>query len=132
MLLLRKIDCYGQLILTPLIIIISLSFRDSWLIVLFLMGSWQLISAIFNTCSFLQTVFEKRILIYWIFCIAELVFFYLTYWTQLLTSPTPEVSFWITIGGAIAIDIYYLTIYFKFIEFIFLRDELDGLTKSKH
>ena len=134
MLLLRKIDCYGQLMLAVLIILIMpLLFNGNFFIGLLFMAGWQIISAIFNTYSFLQTRFEKRILLYWAFCVAELALIYFTYRIQLFTtSITAEICFWITAGGALATGSYYWSIYFKFIEFISLRNELDGLTKSKH
>jgi len=43
-----------------------------------------------------------------------------------------EILSGITLLGAIAIEVYYWKIYFKLIDLISLRDELDGLTKSKH
>ena len=134
MLLLRKIDCYGQLILAVLFVLaVPLLFAGSFLTGLFLMGCWQIISAIFNTYTFTQTGFEKRILLYWAFCAADLVLFYFSYWTQLFTNTViAEVFFWVSIAGAVVIAAYYWRIYFKFIEFISLRNELDGLTKSKH
>ena len=134
MFLLRKIDCYGQLTLAILsIVIMPLLFNGSFFTGLLFMGCWQIISAAFNTYGFLHTHFEKRILFFWAFGVADLALLYFTYWIQLFTtSLTAEIFFWITVGGAIAIGVYYLAIYFKFIEFIFLRNELDGLTKSKH
>ena len=134
MLLLRKIDCYGQFVLGILIIImIPILFNGSFFIGLLLIGCWQIISAIFNTYSFLQTGFEKRILFYWAFFVTDLALFYFTYWIHIFTaSVAAEVFFWITVGGAIALGAYYWRIYFKFIEFISLRNELAGLIKSKH
>ncbi len=132
---LRKIDCYGQLILGVLTIIsVLILFGGGLLIGLFLIGCWQVISAVFNTNSFIRAGFKKRIFHYWAFWIANLVLLFLSYSPVALISNkiATEVLSGITLLGAIAIAVYYWKIYFKLINLISLRDELDGLTKSKH
>ena len=135
MLSLRKIDCYGQLILGVLTIISMLILFGSGLFIgLFLIGCWQVISAVFNTNSFIRAGFKKRISHYWIFCIVDLVLLFL-FWSPVAQIPNKivtEVLSGITLLGAIAIAVYYWKIYFRLINLISLRDELDGLTKSKH
>ena len=135
MLSLRKIDCYGQLIVGLLTIISVLILFGSGLITgLFLLCCWQVISAVFNTNSFIRAGFKKRIFHYWAFCIANLILLFLSSSpvALILNNIVTEVLSGITLLGAIAIAVYYWKIYFKLIDLIFLRDELDGLTKSKH
>lgn len=135
MLHLRKIDCYGQLILGSLAISSMLILFGSGLLIgLFIIGGWQVISAIFNTKSFIRAGFQKRILVYWMACITDLLLLFLTYSSIRLIPDNiaAEVLSGITLLGAIAIAVYYWKIYFKLIGLISLRDELDGLTKAKH
>ena len=134
MLLLRKIDCYGQMILVPgtLATIPFLYFFGVGLGLL-LLGCWQIISALLNTYIFIETGYKKPILIYWILCIADLASIsLLLLFENNLTSGFIAITFWISIGAAVFIAAYYLTIYYRLIEHISLRNELDGLTKSKH
>ena len=100
---------------------------------LFLLGCWQLISALLNTYSFIDTGYKKSILAYWIYCIADLgsISLLLIFGNDL----SPDyimAALWIAIGAAVFIAGYYLRIYYRLIELISLRNELDGLTKSKH
>jgi len=100
---------------------------------LLLLGCWQLISALLNTYSFIDTGYKKPILLYWILCIADLgAISLLLLFENNLTSDYILVFVWITIGAAVFIAGYYLRIYYRLIELISLRNELDGLTKSKH
>ena len=134
MLLLGKIDCYGQLILVScmLLSIPFLYFFDVAL-GLILLGCWQIISALLNTYSFIDTGYKKPILFYWIICIADLgCIALLLLFESNLTSNAEAVISWLTIGAAVFIAAYYLSIYYRLIELISLRNELDGLTKSKH
>lgn len=100
---------------------------------LFIIGCWQLISASFNTKSFIDTGFKKRIIYYWTFAIANLSLVFLTYTIiESASEILSEILAGITLIGAIVIAVYYWRIYFKLIELLSLRNELDGLTKSKH
>lgn len=134
MLLLRKIDCYGQLLLISCTLLsIPFFYFLGTGAGLLLLGCWQLISAILNTYSFIHAGFEKRIFTYWMLCISGLVLLFFSYWIQLFSGNIYlQILFWISIISAVPIAIYYWKIYFRLIEFISLRDELDGLTKSKH
>jgi len=134
MLRLRKIDCYGQLILVScmLLSVPFLYFFGAGL-GLILLGCWQIISALLNTYSFIDTGYKKPILLYWIFCIADLgAIALLLLFESNLTSDAVAVIIWVTIGAAVLIAGYYLRIYYRLIALISLRNELDGLTKSKH
>jgi len=100
---------------------------------LFLLGCWQLISALLNTYSFINTGYKKQILLYWMFCMADLALIALLFlFEKNLTEDVIMVIFWIAIGAAVFVAVYYLRIYYRLIELISLRNELDGLTKSKH
>ena len=131
---LRKIDYYGQLTLAIIMLLsLPLLFLQGFMFGLFIMGWWQLISASFNTCSFIHSGYKKLISRYWICCIADLALLFISLWLSRFFHPDDmQVITWIAIAGAIAIAVYYLKIYFKLIKLISLRDELDGLTKSKH
>ena len=134
MLLIKKIDCYGQLILVSCSLLsIPIYYFLGLGIGLFLLGCWQLISALANTPAFIHTGYRKRILLYWTFFIADLLLIALLFLLQNdLTENLILIVFWVTIGAALSIAIYYLRIYYRLIELLVLRNELDGLTKSKH
>ena len=134
MLLIRKIDYYGQLILVTCTV---LSIPFFYFVVvgigLFLLACWQLISALANTPAFIHTGYKKPILLYWTFSIANLsLFTFLFLFENDLTKDLILVIFWIAIGTAMVITCYYLRIYYRLTELLSLRNELDGLTKSKH
>jgi hypothetical protein len=100
---------------------------------LFLLACWQLISALANTPAFINTGYKKPILLYWTFSIANLsLFTFLFLLENDLAKDLILVIFWIAIGTAMLITCYYLRIYYRLIELLSLRNELDGLTKSKH
>ena len=134
MLLIRKIDSYGQLILaTCMLLSIPLLYFFGFALGLFILGCWQLISALLNTYCFVDTGYKKPILIYWIFCITDLGLFFVAFLFENTLYPDYAIAtFWIAIGVAVFIAGYYLRIYYRLINFLSLRNELDGLTKSKH
>jgi hypothetical protein len=135
MLVLRKLDYYGQLILAGIIVsscFILLSNRG-FLVGLLFLGSWQVTSAILNSHCFVQSGFTNKIFFYWIFCAAELVLFLLSSWQGLFIGNVGiDILFAVSLAGAFAVAGYYWWIYSRLIAFLFIRDELDGLTKSKH
>jgi len=100
---------------------------------LFLLACWQLISALANTSDFIHTGYKKPILLYWTFFIVNLSLVSLLFlFENDLVKDLILAIFWIAIGSAVSIAIYYLRIYYRLIELLSLRNELDGLTKSKH
>jgi hypothetical protein len=100
---------------------------------LFLLGWWQVFSATLNTYSFAQCGFTQRIFCYWIFCLSDLVLFFFSIWLDISTSHgLAEILILTSLIGALVTAGYYWWIYYRLIGFIFLRNELDGLTKSKH
>jgi len=134
MLLIRKMDCFGQLILvTCMLLSMPFLYFVGVKTGLIILGCWQLISALLNTYCFIDTGYKKPIIIYWGLWIAELglLFLALQFENTLSTDYTTAI-FWITIGAAVFIAGYYLRIYYGLINLLFLRNELDGLTKSKH
>jgi len=134
MLLIKKIDCYGQLILVscsllsiPILYFLGLG------IGLFLLGCWQLISALGNTPGFIHTGYKKQILLYWTFCIVDLSLIAVLFlFENDLSENLLMIVLWTAIGAALFIAGYYLRIYYRLIDLLSLRNELDGLTKSKH
>jgi hypothetical protein len=100
---------------------------------LLLLGCWQLISAIGNTPGFIHTGYRKQILFYWTFCIIDLSLIAVSFlFENDLSKTLLMIVFWISIGTAVFIAGYYLRIYYRLIDLLSLRNELDGLTKSKH
>jgi hypothetical protein len=134
MLLIKKIDCYGQLILvTCMLLSIPFLYFVGVGIGLIILGCWQLISALANTPAFVYTGYRKQILVYWTFCITDLSLIALFFlFENELTENLLVTIFWIACGAAVFIAAYYLRIYYRLIGLLFLRNELDGLTKSKH
>ena len=130
----RKIDCYSQFILISalLLSIPFLSFGAIRIGLIFL-GCWQLISALLNTRGFIDAGYKKPIMLYWILWAAGGVSI-LSLW-QFESNLSPDAitrRSWITMGAAAFIAGCYLRIYYRLIDLIYLRNELDGLTKSKH
>ena len=134
MLLIRKIDYTGQLVLGIMMLLsVPILYFYGFLAGLFIMGIWQLISALLNTNTFLNSIYKKKILRYWLYCFVDFGLLGLGYiWAKVVNRDDAPVIFCIAIFGAIGIAIYYLMIYSKLIGFLSIRDELDGLTKSKH
>ena len=134
MLRIRKIDCYGQLILISCMLLsMPFLYFVGVGIGLILLGCWQLISALVNTRGFINAGYKKPIILYWIFCTADLgSIIFLWQFESKLNSDYIMLLGWITIGAAVFIAGYYLRIYYRLIDLIYLRNELDGLTKSKH
>ena len=131
---LRKIDYYGQLVLGSLMILsVPVLLIYGFLAGLFILGCWQLLSAVFNTKAFTHSGHSKLIWNYWICCLADLVLLFLLWlFGGSFNIDYGQVVYWIAIPGSVFIAIYYLKIYKNLIDFFSLRDELDGLTKSKH
>ena len=129
-----KIDYYGQLILGSLILLsVPILLFYGFLAGLFILGCWQLLSAVFNTKAFVHTGHSKQIWSYWSCCIADLAILILSLnFEKTFKLANVQVFYWIAITCAVFIAIYYLKIYKDLIQFFSLRDELDGLTKSKH
>ena len=130
----RRIDYYGQLILGSLMLLsVPLLLFYGFLAGLFILGCWQLLSAVFNTKAFIYTGHSKQAWCYWSCCIADLSLLFLSWhFEKTFRADIVQVFYWIVMSGAVIIAIYYLKIYKDLIQFFSLRDELDGLTKSKH
>jgi hypothetical protein len=128
MILLRKIDYHGQLILISCMLLsIPIFYFFGVGPGLFVLGCWQIISALANTPMFIHTGYKKQIMIYWTFCIVDLSLIALLFlFEKDLTEDLFLVIFWVAIGTAIFIATYYLRIYYRLIELLFIRNELDG------
>lgn len=134
MLRIKKIDCYGQLILVTCMLL-SIPFLNFVGVGkgMLILGCWQLISALANSPAFVHIGYRKQILVYWTFCITDLSLIALSFiFENDLTDNLLMTIFWIATGATIFIAAYYLRIYYRLIVLLFLRNELDGLTKSKH
>jgi len=130
----RNIDYYGQLLLGFLMLLsVPVLLIYGFLAGLFILGCWQLLSAVFNTKAFIYTGHNKQIWRYWSCCIVDLTLLLLPWlFEKIFKTDFVQVLYWVSISGAVLIAIYYLKIYKDLIQFFSLRDELDGLTKSKH
>lgn len=134
MLFIRRIDYGGQWVLFGLMFIsIPVLYFFGFLAGLIALGIWQLISAMLNTNTFIYSVFRKEIRIYWICCFIDLVLLVSACFFS-NTTDTVDVSwlYIVAIAGGVCIAVYYLVIYNNLIRSISLRNEVDGLTKSKH
>ena len=132
--LIRQIDYYGQFILGALMLLsVPVLLFYGFLAGLLIPGCWQLLSAGFNTKAFIHSGHNKRIWTYWSCCIADLAILFLSwYFETTFNTGIAQAFYWIALSGAGFIAAYYLKIYKDLIQFFSLRDELDGLTKSKH
>ena len=129
----RKIDFYGQLLLI-ICMLLSIPFFYFFIfeIGLFFLGFWQLISALANTRAFIHMGYKKQILIYWAFCFLTLSLIAFFFLENDLTKKLLLLIFYIIIGATVFTIGYYLKVYYRMIELSLLRNELEGLTKSKH
>src|SRR6186713_1214127 len=127
MLLIRKMDCFGQLILvTCMLLSMPFLYFVGVKTGLIILGCWQLISALLNTYCFIDTGYKKPIIIYWGLCIADLGVFFLAFlFENTLSTDYTMAIFWITIGASVFIAIYYLRVYYRLIDLLTLRNELD-------
>ena len=124
MLLIKKIDFYGQLILVSCMLVsIPIFYFPGFALGLFILGCWQLISALANTPAFLHTGYRKQILAYWTFCITDLSFIALFFlFENDFTDNLLMTIFWVATGTAVFIAAYYLRIYYRLIGLLFLRN----------
>src|SRR6187455_1526839 len=109
----RRIDYYGQLILGTLMLLsVPILLLYGFLAGLFILGCWQLLSAVFNTKAFIHTGHSKQIWRYWSCCIADLaILLLLWFFEKTFKIDNAEVFYWIAMSGAVFIAIYYLKIY---------------------
>jgi len=117
----RKIDYYGQVTLLVLIVLTALlfyfnkSFIFLSLIGLFILGLWQIISALTVSFSHHLKIYKKHIRNYWMACISMLIIFS----TVFLVAQFQDRSLinWLfgisTVGGLIT-AFYYLYLYKKY------------------
>jgi hypothetical protein len=131
---LRQMDYVLQLIFSVITLSVSVVlYYFGFLAGLFIIGCWQLLSAILNTSAFLNAGMGKEICNYWKFVGLVFVCFFLYYPLTIIFEPDDmQVIIGIGLVGAIPIAIYYLSIYSKLIRHFSMRDEVAGVIKSNH
>ena len=127
-----KIDYYGQLILgSAMLVSIPFLFLYGFLLGLFFLGCWQLVSASLNTISFTRLGYKKEIITYWIWTAVVLLVLLICFRaTRLFNSGFADIVFTISLGSSVIIAVYYLYIYYKLIDQIEFKNELSGFLKS--
>ena len=128
----RKFDLYGQLILAS-VMLISIPFLllYGFLLGLFFLGCWQLLSAALNTTTFNRSGYKQKIVTYWIWTAADLLALLFCFWSnKLFNSDLGQAGFAIVLGGSVIIAVYYLYIYQVLISQIEFKKELSGFLKS--
>lgn len=128
----RRFDFYGQLILGS-VMLISIPFLllYGFLLGLFFLGCWQLISASLNTTSFIRYGYKKNVITYWI-CTAVVLLALLICFraTRILNADLMDSLVTISLCCSVIIAVYYLYIYYKLIDHIEFKTELSGFLKS--
>jgi len=119
--LIRKIDLYGQLILGFLTALVLAADVLLSLVGLFLLGVWQVISALLNSFQIANTVNAKKILIYWILAIAAIAL-------MAVFDIDSEVST-VTLFACYGIAVYYWFILRSHYRFLDYRKELATIVR---
>jgi hypothetical protein len=133
MILLRRIDYYGQCTLGVIMCLsIPVLIIYGFLAGLFLIGCWQLISAAFNTHSFICYGLHKEISVYWKWTglIMGILFLCIPL-SYIFNVDDLQVLCWIGVIASIPVAILYLSSYSKLITAMEARKEVSGLIKSK-
>src|SRR5687767_514347 len=127
----RKIDFYGQIILGfAMLVSIPFLFLYGFLLGLFFLGCWQLISASLNTITFTRSRYKKKIITYWIWTVVVLFVLLICFRaTRLFNSGLADTVVTISLGGSVIIAVYYFFIYYKLIDLIEFKNELSGFLK---
>ena len=128
----RKFDYYGQLILGS-VMLISIPFLllYGFLLGLFFLGCWQLLSASLNTTTFNRSGYKQKIITYWKWTAADLLALLFCFWAnKLFNSDLEQIAVAIILGGSVIIAVYYLYIYHMLIDQIEFKKELSGFLKS--
>jgi hypothetical protein len=131
MLTVRRIDYYGQVLLGTLMIISTpILLFYGFLAGLFILGWWQLFSALLNTSTFWNAGYSKQIINYWLWTAIDLGALFVTIPLSRFFNPDDvQVIGGIAIVCSTFIAIYYLRIYRRLTDKLYLRKELKGLIK---
>jgi hypothetical protein len=131
---LKKIDYHLQCMLGILMLLsVPFFFLFGFMAGLFLMGFWQLVSAILNTNCFMYSGLTKEIVNYWKYTgMVMAALFACVPLSSIFNPDDVQVLAGIGIVASVPVACYYLHIYHKLIEALKLRHELGGLIKSKH
>ena len=132
--LLRKIDYYSQVILgIAMLLSIPVLLHYGFLAGLFVMGCWQLLSAFFNTGSFLAVGMGKEICRYWKFTGLIFAALFLCFPLSYIFDPDDvQVLGAVGISAAVPLACYYIFIYKLMMNHYEIRQEIGTIIKSKH
>lgn len=132
MLTIRKADFYSQVILGCLMVLsMPFMFLHGFLLGLFFLGCWQMISAVLNTRAFIRSGFKKSVLTYWIWASFDLlVLLFCIPLSELFKPDDVRVIVAIAVFGSVVIAIYYGVIYKKLIDHLDFKNELSAFIKS--
>ncbi|MGB8190390.1 MAG: hypothetical protein WCF67_00665 [Chitinophagaceae bacterium] len=117
---LRKIDLMLQAVLMAACLIMWPASPIMAAAGYFLLGAWQVISALFNSFTMSKGPFRQRILIYWLVTALDLILIAVRY-TPLL---------YIALVAAAGIAVYYWVIYRLFINYLSHRTELSTIVRN--
>src|SRR5262245_65718565 len=94
----RKLDWYGQLTVASLTVFsVPFFLHRRLLSCLFLLGCWQLVSAVSNTSCFMREGYRSKILFYWKLCLPNSVLIFLFVALKKYTGSSQlQIYFWIT------------------------------------
>lgn len=127
---LRRIDWYVQISIIGLsVLFIPFLYFFAPLLGLLFLGIIQMISALLNTASFMHSGFKKNILTYWIYFSFDIVLA-ITGWLRYFESSFSNTLIIVSLIGGFILSTYYLVVYKKLIENLYIKDELSGFTKS--
>lgn len=127
---LRRIDVYVQIgILILSVLLVPFLYFFAPLLGLFFLGIVQLVSALLNTSPFIRNGFKKKIITYWIGALLDLVPVSIGLFGY-AKSFVSDILIVMSLGGGFILSIYYIVIYKKLIENLYIKGELSGFTKS--
>lgn len=134
MLTLRKIDFVVQFVFGFIMVLsFPVFFAFGFPAGLLLLGSWQLLSAFFNTSSFRSSGLGRQIWNYWKFTGLVFAFFCLCIpLSSVLKQDDVRLLSTFAISASLPVAVYYMVIYKRLIGHFALRHELSGLLRSKH
>jgi hypothetical protein len=133
MLTIRKIDWYGQVVLGALMgLSVPFFLAYGFLLGLFFLGVWQLVSAGLNTVAFIGAGQMREIINYWRWAALDLGFMGLCISLPMIIN-RDDVQVFTLIGiiCSIPIALFYIVIYRKLVRRFEMRKTLSSIIKSK-
>jgi hypothetical protein len=120
MLIIRKIDLAGQAILGLISLLSLLTLSPyPWLMGTFVLGVWQVLSALLNSFPMYSTTYRTRILLYWVLAVIAVSILFFQTDEAMIAS--------MTISWCIAV--YYWFVYKSFIDYVAFRKELSTIVR---